>query len=587
MIEGEDDDDSITNASSKRAGSSGSDTDGAHSAAKTPTPRAARRAARPPALTSAPLPVAGDAADVLAIPASLHTLHEGEAHDGRASSVALASLSQLPATTPSSNFAFATRAAPPRSANGRNGPAVPFPADPAHPPHSAGGACGGAARGMVRSGSSSEILSTPAPAPVRGAAPATMPPAQPHAGKPITRSNSFGTPSQRAAPPASEPADAPPSRPGHRRADSLKGLGSALAAAARADVATPFAPSHADAQPGEGDAAAQAASPCFDGSLFSCELKSMEEVLSMRLPLGLDALQESLEGMDCEHSRFGTMLCRRLGYLQVNAASWAGNEAVGLTRDVSMVVKCPPKPMLPDVTRVAIRHRMVRQCDGALLLLEREVCTLDVPYGDTFAVQERWIATEAPHTSDDLAAVDLRVYCHVHFRSRSMLAAKIRQHSHKKSRKVAALAAELLEQALVDDAAASSAVAGGADAGELAALRERFDALLEEATYYKRHAQALERENKRLAQAGRYTSRSKKQLAKQLVAVEELLHKERRERAAMEEALSEAYSATLREVVALHEASAALPTGKPAPAGGHAHGSMGKVRSKLLQRGIN
>ena len=75
---------------------------------------------------------------------------------------------------------------------------------------------------------------------------------------------------------------------------------------------------------------------------------------------------------------------------------------------------------------------------------------------------------------------------------------------------------------------------------------------------------------KRLSSLKSYTLKSKKVLAAQLVATEAALHRERRERAAMEEALSEAYSATLREVVALQEA-----TGASCGAGGKAGRKLG------------
>ena len=58
-----------------------------------------------------------------------------------------------------------------------------------------------------------------------------------------------------------------------------------------------------------------------------------------------------MSGFDTDASRFGQMLCRRLGYMQVTAEAWCGNEADGMSRTVRLVVKCPPKPMLPDQVR--------------------------------------------------------------------------------------------------------------------------------------------------------------------------------------------------------------------------------------------
>ena len=225
--------------------------------------------------------------------------------------------------------------------------------------------------------------------------------------------------------------------------------------------------------------------------LLPVEPEEMEVVLDTTLSMSLDTLQECLLGMDSEHSAFGALLCDRLGYMQVNADSWAGSETEGLTRAVSLVVKCPPKPMLPETTRVKLRHRLQRY-EGARLVLEREIATLDVPYGETFCVQERWEATTVDDGSrgaasnrtprgggvadDALLDVDiddggpqlvrLLVRSHVHFRSKlGLMNAKIKHHSIKKSRKMATLAVQLLLEAArgVGAAPDSSAVGGPTD----------------------------------------------------------------------------------------------------------------------------
>lgn len=155
-------------------------------------------------------------------------------------------------------------------------------------------------------------------------------------------------------------------------------------------------------------------------------------------------------------------------------------------------------------------------------------------------------------SGDGDAAVSLRVLCHVHFRSRPMLAAKIRQHSLKKSRKCAELAAQLLEQSalpLPGEAGAS----GGADTGELDVLRAQVAALQQEIGFLRRKAEGLERENARLGTRAAYGTKSKSTLVSRVVFLEAALVKERHERAAMEEALTEAYSNTLREVMAQEE----------------------------------
>lgn len=300
---------------------------------------------------------------------------------------------------------------------------------------------------------------------------------------------------------------------------------------------------------------AVAAAPDGPESLFKVSSAEMTEVLRTELPLDINSLEQSILGMDCEDSRFGKLLCSRLGYTQVSAGRWEGSEATGLSREVSLVVKCPPKPMLPDATRVLIRHRLQRR-DGATLLLEREVATLDMPYGESFRVQERWVAVASgvavaaggadPSAAEMPPAVQLRVLTHVWFKGRvALVASKIRHHSTKKSRKVAALACELLMQADLEEAAAVahglfgarcgqpppaceqvavSAAAGGGGGGEwgdsvgptdaaLVELRERYDALFEEASYFKRRCAQLEMENARLEAAARHTRKDKTELA--------------------------------------------------------------------------
>ena len=104
----------------------------------------------------------------------------------------------------------------------------------------------------------------------------------------------------------------------------------------------------------------------------------------------------------------------RVGSRRVRARAAAG-EPIPASEAVKMA----------DTTRVAIRHRLWR--DERRVLLERELATLDVPYGESFAVQERWLATAAGDGSCELC-----ILCHVHFRTRLLLHAKIKHHSLKK-----------------------------------------------------------------------------------------------------------------------------------------------------------
>ena len=324
-------------------------------------------------------------------------------------------------------------------------------------------------------------------------------------------------------------------------------------------------------------------------SLVAVPPEAMEEVLSTQLPGGMDidAVQQAFLGMDCEDSRFGLLLCRRLGYSQVDAAPWEGNEATGLTRSIQMLVKCPPKPMLPDMTRVHIRHRMLRLSPSAFLF-EREVGMLDVPYGESFRVQERWYA-ECDAVKPGETAM-LQVLAHVHFRSRGgLMASKIKHHSIKKARKVALLALDLLRQSYTsegDDAPLAS-VGGSADVE----LQERHDALLSEVAYLRRHAQQLERENRKLQSSARYVRKSRRVLVETIEALEAALAREKREKATMEEVLTEAYNSTLRELVRSMEgdsggASGGGGDGRDGRRGGRGGGGVVGGASIASSRGI-
>ena len=89
----------------------------------------------------------------------------------------------------------------------------------------------------------------------------------------------------------------------------------------------------------------------------------------------------------------------------------------------------------------------------------------------------------------------------------------------------------------------------------------------------------LERENRRLTEAARFGRRSKRELGAEILRLEETLAAERRERAAMEEALTAAYSATLRDIVAQQEIAT---TARAAPAAGARNGA--RLKDKLSLR---
>jgi hypothetical protein len=199
--------------------------------------------------------------------------------------------------------------------------------------------------------------------------------------------------------------------------------------------------------PPNGSDAALLSPEAAEQSLFRVATEAMEEVLHVPMHLPLDSLMDSFSGFDCESSPFGRSLCKRLGWLNVIANGWQGTVESGvMRRDVHCTVKCPPKAMLPDSTRVHLRHQLTRRPSG-MIILEREVWTLDIPYGETFCLQERWVVTpeaaasrsiSPPSASPDVDgavvdgggggggnAAELSVYSHVFFKSKGLLAAKV------------------------------------------------------------------------------------------------------------------------------------------------------------------
>jgi len=174
----------------------------------------------------------------------------------------------------------------------------------------------------------------------------------------------------------------------------------------------------------------------------------------------------------------------------------------------------------------------------------------------------------------------VHVCTHVQFKGRvGLMSKKISHHALKKSRKMASLAVELLTQARTDEMATPQpdAAADEGSSQALAELKEQYAALLEEASYLKRRVHDLERENKRLHATGKYARKSKRQLVNTLGALEAQLAKERYERAAMEEALTEAYTATIKTLL---EDCAGSGAGEPTAAAG---GSAGHASRSLLK----
>jgi hypothetical protein len=134
---------------------------------------------------------------------------------------------------------------------------------------------------------------------------------------------------------------------------------------------------------------------------------------------------------------------------------------------------------------------------------------------------------------------------------------QIRAAALKKSKKCAVIAAELLLSKGKGDGATEPEEGDGSpvSGAEMKRLRSEYESLLEEAAFHKNRAAQLERENKRLEASRRYSNKSKKELTARIVELEATIDRERKERAAMEEALTQVYSQTMRDMVAQQEAA--------------------------------
>jgi len=140
---------------------------------------------------------------------------------------------------------------------------------------------------------------------------------------------------------------------------------------------------------------------------------------------------------------------------------------------------------------------------------------------------------------------------------RHTISPQIRAAALKKSKKCAVIAAELLLSKGKGDGATEPEEGEGSpvSGAEMKRLRSEYESLLEEAAFHKNRAAQLERENKRLEACRRYSNKSKKELTARIVELEATIDRERKERAAMEEALTQVYSQTMRDMVAQQEAA--------------------------------
>ena len=325
------------------------------------------------------------------------------------------------------------------------------------------------------------------------------------------------------------------------------------------------------AEPQQAEEATRGDARLGDGhsvSMFRVPLEAMEEVLRLQLPIGLDSMQESFCGFDCDHSaRHHALPAARLhaGRGRQLGGQRGGDAPRGADGGQVRRSRCCPTRRACTSATVSARlprasRARARGVDLDVRTERRGACRSAGSSPPT-----AWHPSEPSSWRCARTFASSRAGCST--RSRGGAQAL---------RQCAALAAELLESALeaveerADEHAGNGSGASGAggSADALRELREKYDSLLEEATYYKRQCEQLERENKRLSEAAKNVKKTKKQLAQQLLELTERLKKERRERAQMEMELTEAYSQTLREIVAQHDAQATSTAGRAAASGG-------------------
>lgn len=109
------------------------------------------------------------------------------------------------------------------------------------------------------------------------------------------------------------------------------------------------------------------------------------------------------------------------------------------------------------------------------------------------------------------------VCARVHFRSRLLLHAKIKHQAIKKAKKTATATGEMLREVH----APTQRGIGGEEGSELAALREKVEALIVEANGLRGQVQQLEADNKRLQRASSYSRKGKRELCEKVMALGE------------------------------------------------------------------
>ena len=234
------------------------------------------------------------------------------------------------------------------------------------------------------------------------------------------------TPMQSPAPPAASGVLASPA--GTRR-DSIPSAPAAGSSNAESPHGAPAAPSDTVIQDDEGGAAASSeggggqgagdAAPTFPpppGDLQGAFDSELTRVLDTTLPIPVREFYPEFLAEDARYP-LGEFY-RAIGYSEVEVGEWAplaaggdeegeggdgGSSGGAMSRNMKYRMPLPPNPMTPKSTRVEKGAKLERFWDaspeagggGEVLLVHGSARSFDVPFGDYFTTDERWLVTPA------------------------------------------------------------------------------------------------------------------------------------------------------------------------------------------------
>ena len=138
---------------------------------------------------------------------------------------------------------------------------------------------------------------------------------------------------------------------------------------------------------------------------------------------------------------------------------WKSAE-LGSTREISIRAKVQGAPILaPDTTRVFKTQR--RQWHGSgeheVLVIDTSMSMSDIPYGDYFSIEERWILT--PLTSGTWTGCKLQCSAHVKFAKSTMFKGTISSRAKKDVKEAAELYIQLATEYLQENGVTSESPA--------------------------------------------------------------------------------------------------------------------------------